>query len=205
MDQVNARTGMSLKAIEKDWWVTLVLKVLFALPMQEHFIFKGGTSLSKGWKLIERFSEDIDIALAPAAFGLEYKSSPSHGYVKKLKREGCAYTSTVIKNALIKQITAMGVPAGLLTIEAEAVLPTMQDKDPQTIYIRYPSLYDPHEYIADVVKVEFGVRSLREPFAPVSIQSIIAGIFPNRAYSEIALLSPQLSQGRRSWKNYAIA
>src|SRR5258708_33146311 len=97
IEQVNVRTGMSLKAIEKDWWVTLVLKALFSLPMRQHFIFKGGTSLSKAWKLIERFSEDIDIALSPEAFGREYRQTPSHSYVKTLKKEGCVYTSNVIK------------------------------------------------------------------------------------------------------------
>ena len=59
--QTGIRTGMSEKAIEKDWWVTLVLKALFTLPRGSHFIFKGGTSLSKAWKIIERFSEDIDM------------------------------------------------------------------------------------------------------------------------------------------------
>ena len=178
IEQVNARTGMSLKAVEKDWWVTLVLKALFSLPMREHFIFKGGTSLSKAWKLIERFSEDIDIALAPEAFGREYRKAPSNSYIKTLKKEGCAYTTNIIKNALQGQLAAMGVPAGLITIDAEQVNPTMPDKDPQTLFVRYPSLYDPNLYIAEAVKVEFGVRSLREPFAEVPIQSIIAECSP---------------------------
>ncbi|MEP7080911.1 MAG: nucleotidyl transferase AbiEii/AbiGii toxin family protein [Ginsengibacter sp.] len=63
IDQAAIRSGITAKAIEKDWWVTLTLKALFETPYAEYFIFKGGTSLSKGWKLIERFSEVIDIAL----------------------------------------------------------------------------------------------------------------------------------------------
>ena len=47
-------------AIEKDWWVTLAIRAIFDLPIGKHLVFKGGTSLSKGWQLIERFSEDID-------------------------------------------------------------------------------------------------------------------------------------------------
>ncbi len=57
--QVAVISGITAKAIEKDWWVTLTLKALFESPYAKFFIFKGGTSLSKGWKLIERFSEDI--------------------------------------------------------------------------------------------------------------------------------------------------
>ncbi|RGL58860.1 hypothetical protein DXC61_10165 [Segatella copri] len=48
-------------AIEKDWWVTVVLNALFKCSCADQLIFKGGTSLSKGWNLIERFSEDIDL------------------------------------------------------------------------------------------------------------------------------------------------
>lgn len=188
IEQVNARTAMSLKAVEKDWWVTLILKALFSLPMRQHFIFKGGTSLSKVWKLIERFSEDIDIALAPEAFGREYRKAPSHSYVKTLKKEGCAYTTSVIKGALHEQLATMGVPADLINIEAEEVNPLMPDKDPQTLFVRYPSLYDPNIYIEDAVKIEFGVRALKEPFAAMPVRSIIAEVFPNPTYSETPFL-----------------
>lgn len=48
-------------AIEKDWWVTMTLKAIFQTECAASLLFKGGTSLSKGWKLIQRFSEDIDL------------------------------------------------------------------------------------------------------------------------------------------------
>ena len=54
---------------EKDWWVTQVLKALHTLPYAEHIAFKGGTSLSKCWNLIARFSEDVDIALSREFLG----------------------------------------------------------------------------------------------------------------------------------------
>ena len=62
-NQVSTYSGLPPAAIEKDWWVTLTLKAIFSLPFSNHIVFKGGTSLSKGWKLIERFSEDIDLAI----------------------------------------------------------------------------------------------------------------------------------------------
>lgn len=172
--QVNIKTGMSVQAIEKDWWVTLVLKALFSLPMAEHFIFKGGTSLSKGWKLIDRFSEDIDIALAPEAFGREYQETPSITYVKKLKKEGCEFTTNVITSALEQKLSEMAIHSGIIQVQAQAVNPKLPDKDPQTIYVRFPTLFDASKYIDTAVKIEFGVRALKEPFNTVTIQSIIA-------------------------------
>ena len=58
INTVALQTGLPPSSIEKDWWVTQVLKALHTLPYAEHIAFKGGTSLSKCWNLIARFSED---------------------------------------------------------------------------------------------------------------------------------------------------
>ncbi|MEI7526898.1 MAG: nucleotidyl transferase AbiEii/AbiGii toxin family protein [Mariniphaga sp.] len=62
-EQIRSTTGMSVAVIEKDWWVTQTLRIIFAMDVAKSLVFKGGTSLSKAWGLIERFSEDIDLAL----------------------------------------------------------------------------------------------------------------------------------------------
>ncbi|MBW8242909.1 MULTISPECIES: nucleotidyl transferase AbiEii/AbiGii toxin family protein [Flagellimonas] len=53
---VENKTGIPDFAVEKDWWVVQALKVIFEMEIAEHLVFKGGTSLSKAWKLIDRFS-----------------------------------------------------------------------------------------------------------------------------------------------------
>ncbi|MFN6378105.1 MAG: nucleotidyl transferase AbiEii/AbiGii toxin family protein [Flavobacteriales bacterium] len=58
-------------AVEKDWWVVRTLEVFFQTEISRHVVFKGGTSLSKGWNLIERLSEDIDLALDRRFLGIE--------------------------------------------------------------------------------------------------------------------------------------
>lgn len=186
--QVSGDTGMSQKAVEKDWWVTLVLKALFSLPMAQHFIFKGGTSLSKGWGLIERLSEDVDIALSPEAFGKEYRMAPTHSYVKQLKRLGTAYTSTTIADTLQARLLDMGVPETLFAISVELVNPIMHDKDPQTLFVHYASLFEPNPYISDNVKVELGVRSLQEPFSDVEICSEIGRRIKVTSYTEVPFI-----------------
>ena len=55
------RTGQRTYLLEKDTWVVATLRALFEAPFGRHLVFKGGTSLSKAWKAIRRFSEDIDI------------------------------------------------------------------------------------------------------------------------------------------------
>lgn len=183
--QAEARSGIIPKALEKDWWVTLTLKALFQTPYAELLIFKGGTSLSKCWKLINRFSEDIDIAMSPQLFGMEYRESPGSSYLSKLKKIGCAFTSNELKDALMEQLLALGVPEGTITIEAGKVIDGMPDKDPQELFIKYTSLYAPNPYLADEVKIEVSVRSKLEPFTPMPVQSLLYEHFPNEVYAEV--------------------
>ncbi len=72
INQTVIRKKFPAEAIEKDIWVTAVLRSLFALPYAENLSFKGGTSLSKCYNLIERFSEDVDIAINREYFGRIY-------------------------------------------------------------------------------------------------------------------------------------
>jgi len=182
--EVEYVTGVTAKAIEKDWWVTLVLRALFQSAFAKHIVFKGGTSLSKCWKLINRFSEDIDIAFASEAFGIKYEKAPSKNYVDNLKRAGCAFTSDQLKVEIERQLTALGLPVGLVTVEAGPIPTNRPDTDPQTLHVKYPSLYEPNPYIADEVKIEVSVRSLQSPYSRVEIMSMISTEIPSKAYSK---------------------
>src|SRR6218665_508378 len=165
--------GIPEKAVEKDWWVTLTLKALFTGKYKDYIVFKGGTSLSKCWKLIERFSEDIDIALNPEAFGVSYETDPSKSFVTNLKKKGCRFTSEELKQDLEDQFKKIGIPEGMLEITAEPISDGVPDKDPQTLFVKYKSLYEPSAYLADHVKIEVSVRSQNEPSSSVPIQSLI--------------------------------
>ena len=84
-ESIAYKVGLPAQVIEKDFWVTVILQAVFALPISRHFVFKGGTSLSKGWKLIERFSEDIDLAVNPVFIGAS-EGELTKKQIKKLKK-----------------------------------------------------------------------------------------------------------------------
>jgi len=184
IDEAEQLSGINAKAIEKDWWVTLTLKALFQSKYREFIVFKGGTSLSKSWNLIARFSEDIDIALDPRAFGMEYKDEPTKSYVDKLKKRGCKFTSTELLAELKEQFKLLGIPENMVAIEATPVPDDRPDTDPQTLLVKYPSLYGSNSYISEVVKIEVGVRSLRVPFTTVEVQSLLNAVNPKDIYGE---------------------
>ena len=195
INEASRISGISAKAIEKDWWVTLSLKLLFNSPYARHFAFKGGTSLSKGWQLIDRFSEDIDISLSSEAVNIEYAEKPSKTFVEQLRRAGCFFTSNELMEALKAVFRNSQVPEILYSIEAESVRSDMPDTDPQTLYVNFISLFDPKPYLPDRVKIEFSVRSLKEPSVKRGMRSLLVTHFPNENYieenCEILTIQPQ--------------
>jgi predicted nucleotidyltransferase component of viral defense system len=76
--------GMTPFAVEKDWWVSRTLNIIFQMDIAAHLVFKGGTSLSKAWKLINRFSEDIDLAIDKEFFE-GYQGEITRTQISKLR------------------------------------------------------------------------------------------------------------------------
>ena len=64
------KSGRPVHLLEKDIWVVWTLDVLFGAPFANKLVFKGGTSLSKAYAVIRRFSEDIDLSVTPATVGI---------------------------------------------------------------------------------------------------------------------------------------
>ena len=84
--QIAEKSGMSAFAVEKDWWVVQTLSVIFGMEVGQHLVFKGGTSLSKAWKLIERFQRTLILQLTGISLGMMVSCQRKKGgdYVKHL-------------------------------------------------------------------------------------------------------------------------
>jgi len=172
------KVGLPPKSIEKDWWVTMTLRALFACECSDHIVFKGGTSLSKAWNLIERFSEDIDIAIDRIFFGFDGELSKKQ--INNLRRTSCAYISGKLKEELDNKLKKAGI-SGYSVAVAETEDTT---KDPQIIELHYNSLFNVGSYIQEKVLIEIGARSLIEPSRDVSLRSILANTFPDAIFAD---------------------
>ncbi len=91
------------RAVEKDWWVTIILKALFNTECGPSLLFKGGTSLSKGWGLIQRFSEDIDIAIERKFYrdvlGFAFAAGENHSQLMRLRKASRDYIHGVLSHS----------------------------------------------------------------------------------------------------------
>ena len=177
LDKVTLSTGLPAESIEKDWWVTMTLRALFSCECADYIVFKGGTSLSKAWNLIERFSEDVDIAIDRKFFGFDGELKKKQ--INYLRRASCAYISGKLKDELDAKLKENGVEDYTLAV------PETQDttKDPQTIEIKYNTLFDT-DYLQNKVVIEIGSRSLMEPSSIIRIRSLIADTFPDSDFAD---------------------
>lgn len=173
--------GINQVAIEKDWWVTVTLKALFQTDCRESLIFKGGTSLSKGFNIIERFSEDIDLAISHSYFGIEKINKSQRDKLKKLARR---YIQETLSDQLDAQLKGMGITG--YTIENVTQVqnksgewkPIDSDKDPTVILLHYPSIVeDTISYIPPRIKIEISCLSMDEPTEAREIHSLIGETF----------------------------
>ena len=178
------KTGLPPASIEKDFWVCWTLRELFAFPgWGSHLTFKGGTALSKGWKLIERFSEDIDIVVDREFLGFDGDASPEKAPSKKQRRARL----DALKGECQKRIHAELKPAladrirqSLPTGNRWDLVPAPLDEDPdgQTLLFHYPeSLAGTATYLRPVVKIEMGARSDIEPAGARVIQPYLSEAF----------------------------
>ena len=174
-------------AAEKDWWVTAVLYALFHTSVSEYLLFKGGTSLSKGWDIINRFSEDIDLALNRDYFlnvkQLSCASCTSNTQIHNLREKGQDFLFGEFKDELAAKLAELGLEVTVLTDndianEKGESQKVPHDKDPSVLYIQYPSLYDSQAaYAIPTVKVEISVLSMSEPYEKRRISSLIEQTF----------------------------
>ena len=172
-DQVAARQNLPYSiAVEKDFWVTLVLQSVFELPSAGIMVFKGGTSLSKGWNLIQRFSEDIDLAVDRKAFGFDGRLGSSKR--TKLRKRIRSFVVEEFTPALREKLEILGQD-----INVEVWPDKDSDADPSTIEIEFPSVTESSPYLRPSVLLEINARSLIEPYEDKNLTPLVSTIFPN--------------------------
>ena len=194
--------------VEKDLWVCIVLEVLFnRLPAgHPNLLFKGGTSLSKAFGLIDRFSEDIDIVVSRDGLGFSGDRDPAAANAlsnkeraalfEELTKACSAYISRKLQTALASRLDE--IAAGC------RVLPDEGDTDRQTLFVEYPTLYPSREvdYVASRVRIEAGARSAVVPNSTCAVVPFIAEELPDSSFDvgSIRVIAPE----RTYWEKLLI-
>jgi hypothetical protein len=183
------RLGTAVQNVEKDFWVCWTLDALFMGLAEGHprLLFKGGTSLSKSFGLIDRFSEDIDITVfrndlgeAASVEELEALSGKKRRARLDAIKEACrAFIAGPLLEDLVgvaaDVMTGAGIPEDRYRIELDAA-----DVDQQTLLFWYPAVTSTNDdYIQSAVKIEGGAKSALDPNVTTSVRPYSADDLPN--------------------------
>lgn len=182
--------GLLPVAIEKDWWVVHTLTVIYTMSCAGSLVFKGGTSLSKGWNLIQRFSEDIDLALDREYLG--FSGELENADVRRLRRKSYEYLTETFTPELQKRFAEVGFTD--VTIKYREV--PNHDQDPMVIEVYYPKLTEADTYLKPGVLVEVGSRSLKEPFTDRTFATMVAENYPAQPFADKPITIPTVNPER---------
>lgn len=186
-DTTALRLGTTSQNIEKDFWVCWTLDALFngLKDGGPRLLFKGGTSLSKGFGLINRFSEDIDVTVFRDDIGEPATIEELNALSGNKRRdrldaikEACqAYINGPLRAELTvilqDRLRAAGFPADAARVEADDT-----DQDGQTLLIWYPTATPRHDYVRAAIKIESGAKSALDPNSDVPIKPYVDDDLP---------------------------
>jgi hypothetical protein len=168
-----AETGRPAHLLEKDVWVVWALRALFESPLATDLTFKGGTSLSKVYKVIDRFSEDIDLTydirkLIPDLI--------AEGGELPISRSQAGRWTQTVRHRLPDWITQNVQPAlqAALTREHLDARLELGGQENDKLFLHYPALTQGTGYVAPVVTLEFGARATGEPHQVFQVTCDIA-------------------------------
>lgn len=197
-----AATGRPAHLLEKDIWVVWVLRVLFESPLAADLTFKGGTSLSKAYKVIDRFSEDVDLTydirrLIPDLIGsggeLPASRSQAGKWTQAIRRRLPDWIAQTVQPILQAAVVREHLDARLEFGGAE------NDK----LFLRYPALTYGTGYVAPTVTLEFGARATGEP---CQIHPVTCDVAAHLTGVSFPAASPQvMSIARTFWEKATAA
>jgi hypothetical protein len=184
-----SRLGTAVQNVEKDFWVCWTLDVLFnRLPADRpRLLFKGGTSLSKAFGLITRFSEDIDVTvfrddLGAAATVAELEALSGKKQRARLDAIKAACQGYIAGQLLddLTGLTASTMEQSKVAVDRWRLELDKDDPDQQTLLFWYPAVTTPlGDYIRSAIKIESGAKSALDPHVPAEVKPYVADDLEN--------------------------
>ncbi len=147
--------------LEKDIWVVATLGVLFKAPFGPHIVFKGGTSLSKAWGAIRRFSEDIDVTYDIRDFAPDMVAGGDDEAMPPTRSQERRWTQA-IRPRLAEWVRDVACPLVAAEMERAGFAGRVRAES-ERLYYAYDPLFPPEDYVKPEVKVDFGARATGEP------------------------------------------
>jgi len=195
------KCGMNEAIVEKDFWVCWTMDYLFQYSKwKNHFAFKGGTSLSKGYKLIERFSEDIDLILDWRL--LDYKIDEPWNDRSKTKQDIFNKETDNKTTIFLRDDFLPSLNNDFSNILKEQFNLYIDHVEPQTVNFAYPQIFEDSS-ILKIIRMEIGALAAWTPTQNLMITPYAAEKYPN-IFNEISTNILTVSAERTFWEKVTI-
>jgi hypothetical protein len=203
IEEAASRRGVSPVVLEKDFWVCWLLAVLFRSGFGGHLVFKGGTSLSKVFGVIDRFSEDIDLSLSPKFLGLE-AAGTSRNQATKWMAKAEAACGIAVKETIAPELERL--VAQVLGERPGGWLEFLTDPATHSpvLLFHYPTI-EPRgfEYLKRSVKLEFGSLTDQQPAGRHPVRPWLADTL-EKAFPDWSCEVVSLEAERTFWEKATI-
>jgi hypothetical protein len=193
--------------IEKDFWVCWTLDQIFSTPsLAPHITFKGGTSLSKCYNIIDRFSEDIDLTLSKPYIGISGDSDPISAATLSQRGKRLEQLSNAVKSKIANDVKPTLIEEFRKNISpyfsATEWQLTTDEKDEQSLIFRYPSCLEKASdgYIDISIKLEFGARGDNSPCELRTISPYTQQLLPELFSASPEIKVTSLTAKRTFWE-----
>lgn len=188
----------STALLEKDVWVVWTLQALFAAPFADDLVFKGGTSLSKAYNIIQRFSEDVDLT-----YDIRKLADEQAGHPEGLTDAEARSLGRRIREKLLPRLLEAEIQPYLQAQIGAAGLPATVEREDENLIVVYETAAEYPAYIRPRVKLEFGARSTGEPATPRPVSCDLALAFPEL---EFPSATPRVMRAERTfWEKATLA
>lgn len=195
------KTGLHEAIIEKDFWVCLTLDYLFhQCPWRESFTFKGGTSLSKCYGLIQRFSEDIDLILDWRVLG--YGVNEPWEQRSNTKQDAFNKEANLRAEKFLSEELLPTLKTDLSRILGRKAIAYILPEDPQTICFQYPKIFEDSSTL-QVIRLEIGALAAWTPSVEKPITPYVAECYP-KAFSRPSTVVLTAAAERTFWEKATI-
>lgn len=195
------KTGLHEAIIEKDFWVCLTLDYLFhACPWKEAFTFKGGTSLSKCYGLIQRFSEDIDLILDWRVLG--YSMDEPWEQRSNTKQDAFNKEANLRAEEFLSAKLLPTLKADLSVILGREAQLYILPEDLQTICFQYPKIFEDSSTL-QVIRLEIGALAAWTPSVQKTISPYVAECYP-KAFTQPSTVVLTAAAERTFWEKATI-
>ena len=195
------RMGLPEAIIEKDFWVCWTLDYLFCnSPWKEHLAFKGGTSLSKCFNLIHRFSEDIDLILDWRLVGCRLNEP----WAERSRNQQDKYNKAVNARteAFLAEHFVPNLEADFRKLLTDNFQITIDSADPQTVCFAYPRLFS-EGAILSIIRLEIGALAAWTPTQETTITPFVAEQYP-QVFEQPSTSLRTVSPERTFWEKVTI-